>query len=251
MFGETLDRPTEYFRPFPNAKEVFGAQSKEHANYLLPLASVALSRLNRRWGGWVHFVLPIEPYDGCVGQSTKRYHTYLCRENWIGFRINRRSCYQLAAPFRYFLMADLDERDDVRLTKRARSELETLYASTREAFANREAHYREAGALHPEHVRRRKGRYPESSRSALVRDIRGHPGWGNWVTSNGVPLAKRGFTNADGEQETDCIPLAEDGSEFTFVGWVPAYVYAPGRGCNVYLFYHRRQRLALTTFDWS
>jgi len=77
MNGETLLVDTDCFHAFPAPEDVFERDVAQHCEYLLPLASVCLSRINPDWQGEVHFVLPIEPHDGVVGDDTKDHHTYL------------------------------------------------------------------------------------------------------------------------------------------------------------------------------
>ena len=104
MNGETLFQQTGYFHPFPDARDVFASRVQEHAEYLLPLASVELSHLAHQWNGRIHFVAPIEPYDGVLGEDTEDFHNYLCRENWVGYRIIDGK-YDLACDFRFFQKA--------------------------------------------------------------------------------------------------------------------------------------------------
>ena len=79
--GGLLHEATDYFKPFPKAEEVFGDDLESHSKYLLPLATVSLEHINPAWSGPIHFVQPIEPYDGVVGEDTPSHHGPLCAEN--------------------------------------------------------------------------------------------------------------------------------------------------------------------------
>ncbi len=73
-----LYEATEYFQPFPTPESVFSKDVERHMNYFLPIATVSLSHINSKWSGKVHFVVPVEPWDGVVGEKTIKHHTFLC-----------------------------------------------------------------------------------------------------------------------------------------------------------------------------
>jgi len=51
----------------PSADQVF-IRPDYHARYLLPLMSLELSNVFADLSGPIHFINPIEPYDGCIGK---------------------------------------------------------------------------------------------------------------------------------------------------------------------------------------
>src|SRR5262245_39698952 len=101
--GVTLYRATAFFQPFPDARCVFANRVEEHSQFLLPLATLSLSYLSPNWGGDIHFIMPIEPCPGrgVVGERSREYHNYLCRPNWVGYRMIDNRC-ELACDFRFF-----------------------------------------------------------------------------------------------------------------------------------------------------
>lgn len=84
----------------PALEQVF-KRPDYHAQYLLPLLTFELSDVFDDLNGPIHFIDPIEPYDGCIGGFTKEHHSYYCRENWISFKINN-GLYDFEAPEDYF-----------------------------------------------------------------------------------------------------------------------------------------------------
>ncbi|NOZ41167.1 MAG: hypothetical protein GXP24_13215 [Planctomycetes bacterium] len=252
MAYSPLYEATDYFEPFPAPESVFAKDVDRHMEFLLPLATVSLSHINTKWSGKVHFVVPIEPWDGLVGEQTTKYHTYLCRTNWIGFKVNRQWKYSLDADFRYFLKSDVENRKDVKITKNEMQELNSHYELTRISFDQKRSHFKANGALHASYARRRNGQYPDDSRSDLTGELGGFAGWGNWPEIGDFPLSRHVVFNEEfDEEETTPLPQAKDESDFVFIGWIPAGIYCKGPSYNLYLFYHRKKRLALTTFDWS
>ena len=88
-------------RLFPEASDVFFDQIEEHRHYLLPIATLDLSKINKNRDGFLHFVQPIEPYDGAVGSNTRQFHTYYCRKNWVAYSV-RNGKYKLLCDFCFF-----------------------------------------------------------------------------------------------------------------------------------------------------
>ncbi|MEQ8458624.1 MAG: hypothetical protein RLO52_14600 [Sandaracinaceae bacterium] len=65
----TIFEASEDFCAFPEPEDVFAERVAEHAELLLPLAAVDLALVDPELEGTVHFILPIEPDEGCVGEG--------------------------------------------------------------------------------------------------------------------------------------------------------------------------------------
>lgn len=251
MNGETLFLETDYFKAFPTSDEVFARDVDQHAEYLLPLASVSLSHIHADWAGAIHFILPFEPRDGVVGEETEERHNYLCRKNWVGYRMIDGKC-ELACDIRFFQKADL--QDD---SRKGRVQLETIealdshYDKLRQSFEKQRRHFQENHALHRSGARRRSGKYREDDRLELVRHLGGVAGYGNWPETGDFPFSVRSYMDRNGEEDTHVCPQTEDGRDFEFIGSIPAWNYVPSVGCELLLFYDPKDHIALTTFDWS
>lgn len=248
--AETLLTATDYFKPFPDPADVFATDVDKHLEFLLPLASVDLSHINPKWHGRVHFVQPVEPYEGIIGEETAAFHTELCRANWIGYRVDDRSRYMFDADFRYFFKRKLESQP-----YRSREEQEQLdvinehYRRVKESYAERRDHFRQYGAVH--WFANDEGQFEDDNRAELVQDLGGMPGDGNWPALDLIPLRWEKTQDEHGENWLHPYPILEGPGKFEFIGWMHAFAYADGCDCALQLFYNPESRIALTTFDWS
>jgi hypothetical protein len=258
--GERLYTATDYFIPFPQPEDVFATRVDEHAEYLLPLASVNLRHLSPDWKGWIHFVTPIEPYEGVVGEGTHAYHTYLCRENWVGYRITGGK-YELAADFRFFQQASFRaHRSPGAPPEKPQLDLAVHYADAKTGYGLKRTHFREHGFVHNPWAKPGWfGGFKKSDRVELVSDLGGPCADGNWSNMENFPLTPLGeAVDAEGERHTEVFPLTEDGRPFAYIGSLPIYHYIAETpdftsllGGSLLLFYDPGTNVALTTFDWS
>jgi hypothetical protein len=253
-----LFEATGYFRPFPDAHDVFSADVETHAQYLLPLASADLSHIAPNLNGTIHFIQPIEPYDGVVGQGSERCFNYLCRENWVGYQYSGDKC-RLATNFEFFQFADLNA--DEKPSSKRKKQLQTLtehYSKVRRGFELRRAHFHEHGALHNAWARKRNGVHNPKNRVELVKRLGGPSYSGNWSEAGNFPLTRGSVTDAEGEEWTTAVPKSEDDRDFLFIGQLSAFHYIAespdftcALDCDLLVFYDPVAKVALTTFDWS
>jgi hypothetical protein len=92
---------------FPEPKEVFSKQVKEHRAVLLPYMIMPLHLIVPGSKIRVPWVIPHEPYEGAVGDQTKKYHTFFSRENWIGFHLESGKM-RFDSDLSYFLKHQID-----------------------------------------------------------------------------------------------------------------------------------------------
>jgi len=219
------------FDPFPDPASVFSTALELHTRYLLPLAAVDLSSISSQLSGIVHFIQPIEPYDGVLGENSTHFHTYLCRENYVGYQYDGNRCY-LATDFSYF---DLRRRqvagDDVP------EWLESHYRDVRDGFQTAQAKYR------------------NEELSPSFQQLGGASGGGNWAESGDVPLFRGIATFDSGSKCQSDLPLTEDGRTFLFIGRLRSFDFIHSErdalGCDLLLFYDPESQVALTTFEWT
>ena len=69
---------------FPDPEDVFLDEVSVHSRYLFPWALYEFSSGHHK-GLSIPLVVPYEPPDGFVGWKADTFHTYWCRENWLGF----------------------------------------------------------------------------------------------------------------------------------------------------------------------
>jgi hypothetical protein len=247
--GERLYRDTPYFQAFPDPVSVFASRVEEHAEYLLPLATLSLSHLSDEWQGKIHFVAPIEPWEGVPGTRSTAYHNYLCRPNWIAYRMLSDKC-ELACDFRYFhraLYAATPPTDE--FGKKEAEALGEHYRTTREEFERRAAFFRKHQWLS------RTLNAKSDDRRTLVHKLGGISFEGNWSSNpRDFPLSKYPDKFEDEGKIYDAdrvLPRTEDGRDFHFIGEIILYEYVKGTNGHLLLFFDPKQRIALTTFDWT
>ncbi|MCA9610654.1 MAG: hypothetical protein KC619_33895 [Myxococcales bacterium] len=235
----TLFEPDESFRPFPDPEDVFAEQVLEHREVLLPLASLDLSFVDPALVGTVHFIHPIEPMDGYVGDGGEGAFNYLCRPNWVGYRYTGDRC-RVATSFDYFALprwrAQLaSPKPQETWLHDEMTELERHYEEMRVGFAENRAYFEAHGAL----CSPLRGESTDEHRAALA-ELGGPCREGHWADE--FPLVDEG---------EEVLPLTEDGRRFRYIGAVAPLNYVSVHDCTLLLFYDPQTKTALTTFDWS
>jgi len=236
--------------PFPPAEEVFAEPVSKHAKHLLPLVSFDISLISREWSGWLHFVMPIEPYDGVIGEDTHPYHDYYLRANWIGFRVED-GRYKLLGDFRYFFLENHPGDSSVTESyKGQRRLLEKYYRRARISYEKHQQQFLNYGAIYHKFAKTDTyGRYKDENRVPFIDELGGQPWHGNW--SSGFPLKETLAVDEDGIEKQVAIPLTEDGRLFGYVGCLEADHYVDDKDCSLLLFYDARERTALFTFHYT
>lgn len=246
MQQDALFTATDFFRPFPPAEEVFSEDVTRHARFLLPIASLDLAKVAPELSGVVHFIQPVEPYDGVVGEGGDDYFDHLCRENWVGFQYDGNKC-RLACDFRFFELARLES-----LPSRSQRQTELLdrylhhYEDVHFGYEQARQHFLTHGALHP---REEAPPFSEADRLELLKSLGGQSEQYscNWAAVDDMPLTRH--------SDYHSVPRTADGRDFIFAGELstPHYVWSRNYalGCELLLFYDPVSRVSLSTFDWS
>ncbi len=253
MRCETVFGDTDFYRAFPDPKDVFANHVDKHADVLLPVGSLSLNHLSPSWHGLIHFILPVEPAGGCgfAGESANEFCNYLCRPNWIGYRLTDEKC-ELACDlrfFRKFLYADKPPRTAEE--QEEAEELERHYLQTHDEFDRRSTFYCQQGWLcqWPDEWSGEKTDVP-STRRALIRDVGGVSWHGNWSNIGDFPLSR--YPEKRNDHNTFKVyPRAESGRDFHFVGSVDMWDYLGHTNGRLLLFYDPEACTALSTIDWS
>ena len=258
MDCEALYAATKFFHPFPNPESVFANRVDEHAQYLLPIATVALGHLRPEWSGEIHFVVPIEPADGwgLLGENSAPYHNYLCRQNWVGYRVIEGK-YELACDFRYFHLAYyLSHPPQEKSVQEEFAYLPKYYQATRTRYESIRSHFQRHGWLSadPDGQAARLG-YSDTLKSALVRNLGGFSSDGNWSNTRDFPISRYPEpTDATTDQTVEwnrALPQTHDGRDFCFIGEVELWNYIGASSGILVLFYDPVSQTVLTTIDWS
>lgn len=217
--------------PFPEPEVVFGGDVAAHRKVLLPLISIPASWIDEKLDGMLHFVTPIEPYDGLVGEETQEFHSGYCRTNWIAFRVTD-SKYEFLGDFRYFKRNRGFEGQHAEANAKF---LEDYYAETEADFAETRANYQNTGKL------QRRNRIA----SAWMETLGGTASAENWASFSD----KLELENSDNGEVAH--PLTEDGRRFRFVGEVCGSSFRKNGADGVLLFYDPETQTALLTFEWT
>lgn len=237
---------TDFFEPFPSADDTFAVDVEMHSRFLLPLAKLHLSRLSSDLDGVIHFVQPVEPYDGVVGDDSQGIFNHYCRLNWVGLQYVDNQC-KLLCDFNFFQLANLQSKAS--LSKRQQQALDALrehYDDVHAGFNSAKEHFALYGALHSQ---RAKPPHKDSERLELLKSVGGQSEEHscNWAALDDMPLSRH--------SDYHSVPQTEDGRDFIFVGELRTSHYVWSKrwalGCELLLFYDPVTRVLLTTFDWS
>lgn len=223
---------------FPPAEDVF--EDPERAGgYLLPLATVDGSTIDADLPGPLHFVVPIDPYDGVVGEYTGAFHTATCTANWVGFGVaNGR--YRLDAEYEFF----------ERLYYRDHPVPDTIHESVRGRWIDDvAAHYEKTTKAYDDFVQPLRSGATGDDEVGLRFSLGGPPMDLNW--SNMGNFALDHVESAEtGERHP--YPLTADGRRYRYIGMVAPTSGAVRRflRCDTLLFFDPESQTALVTFDW-
>ena len=243
--GTTLFNNTDWFTAFPDPQNVFASDVEKHLQYFLPLASVDLSKINPLWVDTVHFIVPIEPADGVMGDTTEEFHSYYSKDNWIGFS-NDAGRYVFEGDWRLFV----------------RDTIPDYYQAALDGYEVAKKHFNEYGALH---IMRRKPNkdgemFDFKHPRALVKQLGGECHDANWANMGNFKISRFGNwidTDHTGSHDRKKIrPETEDGRPFEYIGLVNSSYYNMSRDtrytwAETLLFYDPISRMTLTTFDWT
>ena len=207
---------------FPEPQDVFAGDVAAHRNVLQPLLSIDASDVDPSWRGKLHFVTPLEPYEGLLGEDSGEYYNDLVNLNWIAFRV-RDSKYEFLGDFRYFAING--EKGEW---------LSGTYAEKEASYAESRKYFQETGEL----------RAPINRPKAVswFEELGGDAYDGNWCAFG-----------ADVEIDDDgsAHPLTPDGRRYRFVGSVTGYHYRRDCADGILLFYDPQTSVAVLTFDWT
>ena len=119
--------------PFP--ADVFPADQAWLGQHLLPLLKIDLGELRPELAGQVATMLcPIEPYEGCIGETTEAHHNDFTGTNWIAFELSADNRMRFLGNEGYF-QGDAVEEEDAR----------AHIAEMRDSYAKAEAYFQQTG----------------------------------------------------------------------------------------------------------
>ena len=226
--------------PFPT--DVFPADQAWLGQHLLPLLKIDLGVLRPELAGQMATMLcPIEPYDGCIGETTEEHHNEFTGTNWIAFELTAGNEMRFLGNEGYFI-------GDAVQDKHAQEHI----AQMRESYAKARDYHAVHGRLA---CYSRYGKGEASERDYL--DTLGGPiGFGNWTETAEIPAAfELGFTEAaddpNAADDAETVIITRNGNRFFAVADVAGYNWcATGAFVMVMLYHPVSRRVWFTYVCW-
>lgn len=229
---------------FPSPGDVFGNEVPTHSEFFLPMMTIDVRDFGFATTEILHFVQPIEPYDGYVGDDTTRYHNDYCRENWVGYSV-KEGKYTFTADFRFFQRRYIPSHPEYKTEfygvpdyiDSLEADLESHYEQQRAEYAQKKAEYANG----------------EFDRPYLAEntEIGGRPFSGNWAVSSEMPLEHEDdLMDGDTVPDRYAHPLTPSNTRYRYIGRTQAWLFGAG-DCTTLLFYDDERSIAVSTFDFT
>ena len=216
---------------FPEASAVFSAAQPWLEKHLLPLVSFDLASLDPALGDVrLHFIKPVEPDNGCIGDEAWATHTDYCCENWLCFHLEDDGTYRFLAEEDYFI------------GENAAPDAQKYFAEVRASYQQIKQLYRETGIV------------VENLDDYGLPRFGGPPSFlpyfyqGNWSTM--APPAA--FTTGEDYDTWDAeADIRYQGRRFICIATDAGYNWGEGGADTIFLLYEPHSRLVLMTFDYT
>jgi hypothetical protein len=244
-----------WMRPFPEPKDVFAGDVKEHAKHLQPVLSIEASQVDPTWEGWFHFVIPREPYCGRLGDFGEDYYEYsdtnICLPDFISFQRHPDGRLQFLGDWRFFMLGpgpittEFAPNLDVDFDKSHYDALVERYKKTELSLNATKAFFKQHGILN---------QYGHADSPDAWLSYTGYLAFkGHWLRL--CPDAVFPNEEDDGEgpvgEGSFVHLLTPDGRRFRHVGLLPASNYIEGGPNNVSMFYDPVASLVLFSLVWQ
>lgn len=225
------------FVPYPDPGDVFMEDVGLHLKVFHPILTIPAAQVDPTWTGQFHFVLPIEPYDGALGEGSTDYYGPHCGEAWIKF-VRIGSKYRFAGDWRYFA---INREHDV--------EADFWYGEANKSYAERRRAWHEQGLMNR-----------QSDSFGWGTAFGGNALAGNWTNDLSLPdeVAKWGFRPSRMMREDETVngvnfthPLNEQGQRYRLIGILVGYRYRDHGADKLLMFYDTPSSTILIMLDFS
>ena len=215
---------------FPDPEDVFLDEVSVHSRYLFPWGLYEFSSGHHK-GLSIPLVVPYEPPDGFVGWKADTFHTYWCRENWLGFDLVNGKI-RLQTEFDYFAINNSYKSWSA-------DDLERCYKKRRRDYLESKERFKKLGYV--------ANGYGEN----LVRDDRqivnlSDDGWAELFQVGGIDVA---------EDTIDYIsvgkPLNPAGIPVDLIGIFGSSIPLIGCACDTCVFIDSDSSTLALTFSYS
>ncbi|KAF1055441.1 MAG: hypothetical protein GAK43_00235 [Stenotrophomonas maltophilia] len=226
--------------PFP--ADVFPADQAWLTQHMLALLKIDLGVLRLELAGQVATMLcPIEPYEGCIGETTEAHHNDFTGTNWIAFELSAGNEMRFLGNEGYF-QGDAVEGEDAH----------AHIAEMRDSYAKAEAYFQQHGKL-ASYSRYGDG---EPGKQAWLDTLGGQISTGNWIETTDIPpaFAPEFTAAADAPHAPDDAERAiirRDGNPFFAVAEVAGYNWCAAGADAIVMLYEPMSRTVLFSYDWS
>lgn len=240
-----INSPQSYLTVFPATSDVFAEPVGKYAQLINPFISIDLSAVNPTWSGKIHLVSPVEPVDGLLGEFTENAHNDYLRMNWLAFKLNTNSKYELMGDFKFFARENGDIKEPF---KGFNKQMAECYADNKKHFAEAKVKHALYGALYGDQgktLTEKQANWPESYN--LLDQLGGGACDANWSSyCDGI--------NMNMDDDENVYPISPAGNRFYFVACVAGYHYITkgySEPDSIVLFYEPIERIAWLTFDYT
>lgn len=171
---------------FPKPQEVFSEKVDLHRSVLLPFMVMPLSLIVPGSPVKVPWVIPHEPYEGCVGQGAKKFYSFFSRENWIGFELIGGKL-RFDSDFRFFLKHRKPDVEADDWVTEAHKEVERRYGRCKDDYrrskvALMSSHHVQVGRIDG------RQKFPGEG---VFDQLGGQPTSGNWASTQKKPYFEK------------------------------------------------------------
>ncbi|MDV3513364.1 enolase [Stenotrophomonas sp. C1657] len=226
--------------PFP--ADVFPDDQAWLGQHLLPLLKIDLGVLRPELSGNVATMLcPIEPYDGCIGETTEEHHNAFTGTNWIAFELTSDNRMRFLGEEGYFIG---DQVQDKHALKHI-TEMRGSYSKAR-------AYFQQHGRL-ASYSRYGDG---EPGEQAWLDTLGGAISYGNWTETAEIPAAFEisilpPMHDRDRTADMEDVTITRDGNKFFAVAEVAGYNWCATGADAIVMLYEPESRTVLFSYDWS
>jgi len=210
------------FLLYPEPADVFDQDMERHLKVMHPILSVPAARIDPAWEGVLHIVLPVEPYDGALGESSDEYYGPYCGLGWIRL-VRQGSHYRFLGDWRYFAIYRAPDEYDI-----------SSYAEQGQRYLERKlawAEHRSMGGYRSAFDETELGGLPESGPWDFW--LRTQEDVAEWGDKPGQLMCEK--ETVDGVKM--CYPLNEQGQRYRLVGRLPGYCYIDFGADELVVFY--------------
>ena len=216
-------------RVLPEPSAVFAEEWLHEV--LHPLLTIGVPDEDRT--DWIPLLSPIEPESGLLGEETEAHFNDWAGLNWLSFRLDE--------------TGRLHFLGDRQLFDPHNPDLAEHYEQANRHFAGTRVRVAREGVLSfGDHTNPEQSRPGWTTDLAIVDQLGGDPGYGNWVDFPPPPALRLDQTDAS----TPVLRLA-DGTAFQFVAATSGYPWRDEGADAILVFWEPGSRTVTLTFDWT